>query len=185
MTRIIPALVVTLALAITSTANAQSAVPDKLLFDRIASQVERYTQYTVFDSVTASVDNGHVVLAGWVTMAYKRDDIELRVKRLDGIRSIESHIEVLPSSIEDDRLRFRIARAIYGNSLFWHYASLPNPPIKVIVNEGHVILDGVVGNSVERVLARSLASGFGASTISNRLWIDADVRERLPESGVR
>ncbi len=185
MTRIIPALVVTLALVVTPVAHAQSTVPDRLLFDHIASQVERYTQYTVFDSVTASVDNGHVILAGWVTMAYKRDDIELRIKRLDGIRTIESRIEVLPSSIDDDRLRFRIARAIYGNSMFWHYASLPNPPIKVIVNDGHVILDGVVGSNVERALARSLASGFGASTISNRLWTDTEVRERLPESGVR
>ena len=86
---------------------------------------------------------------------------------------------MLPVSQFDDELRFRIARAIYGNSLFWSYASMANPPIRVVVNRGHVTLEGVVQSNVERMLARSLASGFGAFDVKNELKTDAEVRESL------
>ena len=69
---------------------------------------------------------------------------------------------MLPVSQFDDELRFRIARAIYGNSSFWNYAAMANPPIHIVVNRGHVTLTGVVNSNVERMLARSLAIGFGA-----------------------
>ena len=41
---------------------------DLQVFNDIADQVNRYTQLTIFDSISASVDNGHVALSGWVTM---------------------------------------------------------------------------------------------------------------------
>ena len=55
------------------------------MFNDIADQVNRYTQLTIFDSISASVDNGRVVLTGWVTMPYKRDDLEQRVRKVDGV----------------------------------------------------------------------------------------------------
>ena len=160
-------------------ATAQMTLHDRLVFDKIADQVNRYTQYTVFDSISASVENGRVVLAGWVTMPYKRDDLEQRVRRVDGVVAVENGISVLPVSSFDDELRFRIARAIYGNASFWHYASLINPPIHIVVNRGRVTLEGVVNSNVERMLARSLATGFGAFEVSNRLRTDAEMREGL------
>jgi osmotically-inducible protein OsmY len=176
---VIRALAFAVALALPSAAAAQLPLADRLLFERIGTQVERYTQYTIFDSVTASVDDGRVVLGGWVTMPYKRDDLEQRVRRVDGVISVENGIRVLPVSSFDDELRFRIARAIYGNSSFWQYASMVNPPIKIVVNRGHVSLEGVVVSNVERMLARSLATGFGAFEVTNRLRTDAELRETL------
>ena len=117
---------------------------DRLVFSEIADQVNRYTQFTIFDSISASVDNGRVVLTGWVTMPYKRDDLEQRVRRVDGVTAVENKIGVLPVSQFDDELRFRIARAIYSNSSFWNYAAMANPPIHVVVNRGRVTLEGVV-----------------------------------------
>jgi hyperosmotically inducible protein len=152
---------------------------DRVVFEDIAGQVNRYTQFTIFDSVSASVDEGRVVLTGWVTMPYKRDDIERRVRKVEGVKSVENGIGVLPVSQFDDELRFRIARAIYGNSSFWQYASMVNPPIHIIVNRGRVTLEGVVNSNVERMLARSLATGFGAFEVSNELRTDAEVRETL------
>jgi hyperosmotically inducible protein len=128
------------------------------------------------------VENGQVVLSGWVTMPYKRDDLEQRVRRVDGVESVENGIGVLPVSIFDDQLRFRIARAIYGNSSFWQCASLVNPPIHIVVNRGRVSLEGVVNSNVERMLARSLATGFGAFEVTNLLQTDAEVRESLSAS---
>ena len=40
-------------------------------------------------------------------------------------------------------------------------------------------LDGVVSTNLERMLARSLASGLGAAGIVNQLRIDAEIREAL------
>jgi hyperosmotically inducible protein len=168
-------------LALTSPAFAtqQPERKDLQVFNDIADQVNRYTQLTVFDSISASVDDGRVVLTGWVTMPYKRDDLERRVRKVQSVTSVDNKIGVLPVSQFDDELRFRIARAIYGNSSFWQYASMANPPIRVIVNHGKVTLEGVVQSNVERMLARSLASGFGDFGVKNELKTDAEVREAM------
>ena len=152
---------------------------DLQVFNDIADQIHRYTQLTVFDSIAAEVDNGHVVLTGWVTMPFKKDDIDRRVRKVEGITTIDNRIGVLPVSQFDDDLRFRIARAIYGHALFWNYAAMANPPIRIVVNQGRVALQGVVQSNVERMLARSLASGFGAFEVKNELRTDAEVRETM------
>jgi hyperosmotically inducible periplasmic protein len=171
----------TFALFLTA-AGASAAQPqreDLQIFNDISKQVTRYTQFTIFDSVDASIDDGAVVLSGWVTMPYKKTDLERRVAKVDGVTSVRNDIQVLPVSQFDDELRFRIARAIYGNSSFWNYAAMANPPIHIVVNRGRVTLTGTVNSHVERVLARSLAIGFGEFTVVNELKTDAEVREAL------
>ena len=163
-----------------NTAFAQTVErKDLQVFNDIADQVNRYTQLTIFDSISASVTDGRVVLSGWVTMPFKRDDLEKRVRKVEGIAAVENNIGVLPVSQFDDELRFRIARAIYSHSLFWNYAAMANPPIRVVVNRGRVTLEGVVQSNVERMLARSLASGFGAFDVKNDLKTDAEVRASM------
>ncbi|MFN2447236.1 MAG: BON domain-containing protein [Vicinamibacterales bacterium] len=152
---------------------------DLQMFRDISDQVNGYTQFTIFDSVAASVKDGEVVLSGWVTMPYKKDDIERRVRRVEGVATVQNDIGVLPVSQFDDELRFRIARAIYGNSSFWNYAAMANPPIHIVVNRGRVTLVGTVNSHVERVLARSLATGFGAFDVKNELKTDAEVQAEL------
>ena len=76
--------------------------------------------------VDASVKNGVVTLNGQVTMPFKRDDIEKRVAKIDGVKQVNDKITVLPVSQFDDQLRYRIARAIYSNPNFWNYAIGPN-----------------------------------------------------------
>ncbi len=168
------ALVVTL----TGTSHAQER-KDLQIFNDISTQVNRYTQFTIFDSIDAGIDQGHVVLTGWVTMPYKKTDIERRVAKVDGVLSVKNDIQVVPVSQFDDELRFRIARAIYGNSSFWNYGAMANPPIHIVVVRGHVTLTGVVNSNVERMLARSLATGFGSFGVTSELKTDAEVRESL------
>jgi len=162
-----------------SAARQEPERKDLQVFNDIANQVNRYTQLTIFDSISAEVVDGKVQLTGWVTMPYKRDDIEKRVRKVEGIASVENKIGVLPVSQFDDELRFRIARAIYSHSSFWNYAMMATPPIRVVVNRGHVSLEGVVNSNVERMLARSLASGFGAFEVKNLLKTDAEVRDAM------
>jgi hyperosmotically inducible protein len=176
------ALLVALVLCAAGVASAQER-KDLQIFRDISSSVNRYTQFTIFDSIDASVTEGHVVLDGWVTMPFKKDDIEQRVRKVQGVTGVENKIQVLPVSQFDDELRFRIARAIYGNSAFWNYAAMANPPIHIVVNGGRVTLQGVVQNNVERQLARSLATGFAAFEIKNELKTDEEVQAELEKTG--
>ncbi len=149
---------------------------DAAIFRDVAKQVVSYNRFTVFDGVQASVADGVVTLYGKVTMPYKRDDLARRASTVPGVRQVVNKIGVLPVSPFDDDLRYRIARAIYGNPSFWHYASMANPPIHIVVQNGHVTLTGVVNNDVERMLARSLANGFNAFSVDCQLKTDAEAR---------
>ena len=170
-------LIAAAAVVLTMSAPAFAADPGNLqLFRTVSRQVLSYPQFTVFDNVQAQVNQGMVTLTGKVTMPYKSKDLEKRVARIPGVTQVVNRIEVLPVSQFDDELRFRIARAIYGNSNFWGYGSMVNPPIHIIVDHGHVTLEGVVNSNVERMLARSLATGLGEFSVESELRTDAEVK---------
>ena len=148
----------------------------------VATSVDRYTQFTIFDDINANVKDGVVTLSGKVTMPYKRNDIAKCVAKVDGVRAVRDEIAVLPVSQFDDDLRIRIARAIYGNGNFRPYAFRANPPIHIVVEHGRVTLTGVVGSNVDRMLAQSLATQFGALSVKNALKTDAEVRDANDKS---
>src|SRR5215831_9263919 len=146
------------------------------VFNDVAQSVNRYARFTIFDDVSAGVKDGVVTLTGKVTMPYKKTDIEKRVAKVDGVTQVIDKIEVLPVSQWDDQLRYRIARAIYGNANFSNQAIMVNPPIHIVVENGRVTLTGVVQSEVDRALARSLATQFGALSVTNALKTDAEVQ---------
>src|ERR1700681_2398053 len=119
------------------------------VFDDVAKSVNRYAHFTIFDDLNAKVNDGVVTLTGKVTMPYKRDDIMKRVANVDGVREVRDDIQVLPVSQSDDQLRYRIARAIYGNPNFWNYAIMADPPVHIVVEHGRVTFTGVVQSEVE------------------------------------
>jgi hyperosmotically inducible protein len=168
------------AIALAWVAGASSAWAqdrnDTRIANEIGRQVDIYAQYSIFDHISGVVDDGVVTLIGKVTMPFKKDDIEKRVRKIVGVTEVRNQVEVLPVSSYDEELRRRIARAIYGNSAFWQYGARVNPPIHIIVDRGHVTLVGVVNSKVERMLARSLATGFGELSVTNDLRTDQEMR---------
>jgi hyperosmotically inducible protein len=152
---------------------------DQQVANDIARSVVTYPQFTIFDTVGGEVHEGVVTLTGKVTQPYKKTDIERRVAKIDGVRQITNKIGVLPLSTADDNLRYRISRSIYGNANFWNYATQANPPIHIIVENGHVTLVGVVNNYLDKTLARNLAYQFGAFSVTNNLKTDEEMREEL------
>jgi osmotically-inducible protein OsmY len=176
LTRLVSTVVLVLGLAVSAYAQDRE---DLQVFRDVSKQVLRYSRFTIFDSVHAAVDEGVVTLTGKVTMPFKSTDIARRVSKVEGVREVHNKIEVLPVSIYDDELRYTISRSIYGNSSFWNYAAMANPPIHVIVERGHVTLEGVVNSNVERMLARSLASQHLAFSVTNNLKTDAEMRTEL------
>jgi hyperosmotically inducible periplasmic protein len=166
-------------LTVSAPAWAAAQREDLQIFRDLSRQVLRYPQFTIFDSINAQVEDGVVTLSGRVTMPYKREEIAERIARIGGVREVRNEVTVLPVSQFDDELRFRIARAIYGNSNFWTYGAMANPPIHIIVENGRVTLEGVVNSNVDRMLARSIASSFGAFSVTNNLKTDSEVAKDL------
>ncbi len=163
-------------------APAFAATPDRKdfqIFKDVSRTVESYVWFTLFDDVSAGVDQGVVTLTGKVMMPFKRTDIEKRVTKVAGVTKVVNKIDVLPVSIFDDELRLQIARRIYRNSAFWQYASMVNPPIHIVVENGRVRLTGVVSSNVEKLLARSLASSSNAFSVKSELMTDAEARAAL------
>lgn len=174
--KVVATVIVTLAMSAPAWAQDRE---DLAVFQDVSRQVLRYAQFTIFDSIQAQVDEGVVTLTGKVTMPYKRDDIARRVAKVEGVRQVNNEVTVLPVSMFDDELRLRISRAIYGNSNFWRYGSMVNPPIHIVVENGRVTLEGVVNSNIDRMLARSIASSSNAFSVTNNLKTDAEVEAEL------
>src|SRR5262249_24840171 len=98
---------------------AFAGITDIELGTRVVSAVQHGPTFGIFDDVTSGVVSGNVTITGWVTESAKRDDILRRASQVDGVRSVTSAIGVLPMTPADVGLRERVARAIYGNALFW------------------------------------------------------------------
>ena len=152
-----------------ASAFAETSEHNLQIFKKIQKNVNRYAYFTIFDNVEVAIeDDGVVTLSGSVTMPFKKKEIVKRVARVDGVTHVEDAIDVLPVSRFDNQLRYRVARAIYGQAGFEHYSRL-RPPVHIAVDRGHVTLQGVVNNEVDKALARSLAWQFGAFSVTDEL----------------
>ena len=92
------------------------------------------TIYGIFDYLAGRVDDGVVVLTGYVTHEYKASQIVEFVSRVEGVKEIQNRVEVLPVSAFDDRLCVSLATNIYGNALFWNDAARLVPSVHIIVD---------------------------------------------------
>jgi hyperosmotically inducible periplasmic protein len=154
--------------------TATAAASQHAVLAELRRAVETCPQVGIFDDISVQVEAGTAMLSGRVTSPQKKQEIAARAASVTGITGVRNHIVVLPASSEDDELRYRIARAVYGHPTFWKHASSPNPPIHIIVEHGHVTLTGVVATTAERALARALASGSGERTLTSRLTLRDD-----------
>jgi osmotically-inducible protein OsmY len=147
---------------------------DEAIANRIAQQVRRYVNYTIFDDVNISVDRGVATLSGRVTAEYKARDLARLASRVKGVAEVNNSLSALPVSIYDDRLRQSIARQIYRDPVFSRYAIHVNPPIHIIVERGQVTLTGAVNSTLERQKAEIIVrQTFGVFAVENQLRIDS------------
>ncbi len=176
-------LVAAFAVVALPTAVAAEDKPSLDLVKDVQRAVARYAYFTVFDDVSVSFeDDGVVTLLGNVTLPNKKTDLAKRVAAIDGVREVKNEINVLPVSQFDNELRYRVARAIYGSSAFWHYAARRHPPIHILVDRGHVTLTGVVDTEPDRMLAGVLAAQFGAFSVTNNLQLPGSLADELEQA---
>jgi osmotically-inducible protein OsmY len=110
-------------------------------------------------------------MTGAVSQPDKSTDILERVAKVRGVQGIDNKIDVLPASQSDDRLRLAIVTAIYRDPAFENY-SMVDPPIHVIVNNGHVTLVGYVRSQIEILKAESAARAvFGVLAVEDKVQL--------------
>lgn len=129
--------------------------------------------YGVFDDLGFNVNGGTVTLTGQVTRPTLKDDAGNAVKKLAGVTNVVNNIEVLPLSPTDDGTRLAVYRAIYGDpSLSSRYAYAAAPQIHIIVKNGHVRLEGVVSNTMDKQVAGARANTVpGIFSVDNALQV--------------
>jgi hyperosmotically inducible protein len=130
--------------------------------------------YSVFDNLGYEArPDGTVVLAGQVVNPTLKNDAEARVRKIEGVERVDNKIEVLPTSINDDRLRHQLYRAIYGHEALSRYSWEAVPPIHIIVKNGQVALEGVVANEMDKNLAGIQANSVsGVFKVTNNLKVE-------------
>jgi hyperosmotically inducible protein len=94
------------------------------------------------------------------------------VKHIEGVDHVTNKIDVLPPSPMDDQLRLALYRAIYGFPALEKYALGVQKPIRIIVRNGQVTLEGVVDNDSDKNLAGMRANGVpGVFSVTNNLRV--------------
>ena len=166
----------TLTLFTTLTVFAQERAVSPRATERIEKEVRHeflmLPYVNVFDNLAYKVEGYNVTLLGQVTRPSIKSDAEKAVKSIEGVERVDNQIEVLPPSPNDDRLRIRLFRAIYGYEPLEKYNMGVNKPIRIIVKNGHVTLEGVVDSEADKNLAGIRANGVpDVFSVTNNLRV--------------
>lgn len=147
-----------------------------LMVDEVRHQLVMIASYDVFDWLGGEVTpDGNVTLHGQVVKLITSSDAAIRVRKIDGVKSVANEIETLPPSPSDDRLRVAVFRAIYNfNSPLFNYAIRSVPPIHIIIKNGRATLKGVVARDMDSQLAYTAASSVpGLFEVTNELRVES------------
>lgn len=160
-------------LALTMLAPAQDSAKSQ---DRIVREVRHellmLPYFGVFDYIAFKVDGGTVTLLGQVVRPTLKSDSENAVKRIEGVEKVDNQIEVLPPSSMDDKLRIALFRAIYQYPSLQKYELGVQKPIRIIVKNGRVTLEGIVDSDADKNLANIRANSVpGIFAVTNNLQV--------------
>jgi len=156
--------------------SAPSVMPqsDEGIAKEVRHEILMYPHYTIFDNVAFRVNQGSVELLGAVTQPYKKSDLSKSIERLPGVTGVKNDLEVLPLSDMDNRLRTQIARAIYHDPSLSTLGFQALPPVHIIVDNGHVTLEGVVNTELQKQVAgmRASSTGLNFGPVVNNLRVE-------------
>jgi hyperosmotically inducible periplasmic protein len=166
-----------LALAIlgfTQDRDQPSAKSQERITKEVRHQLLMLPYFGVFDNIAFKVDGYTVTLLGQVARPSLKSDAENVVKHVEGVEKVDNQIEVLPTSPMDDGLRRRLYRAIYRYPALQKYALGVQKPIRIIVKNGNVTLEGVVDNEGDKNFAGMRANGVpGIFSVTNNLRVES------------
>jgi len=153
----------------------QTPVPAKAeerLQREVRHQLLLLPRLSVFDNLAYKVDGYTVTLIGQVTDPVEKSDAENAVKHVEGVEKVDNQIEVLPLSPMDNDIRRQLFVAIYGYPSLQKYAMPVIKPIRIIVKNGHVTLEGVVDSEADKNTADIRAKGVpGVFSVTDNLQV--------------
>ena len=160
--------------------STRSAALSQKGVDRVTKEVRHelvmLPYYGVFDNLLYKVSpDGTVTLLGEVSRPTLRSDAERVVREIEGVVRVDNQIKVLPVSPNDDRIRRATYRKIFGHDVLWQYQFRAVPPIHILVENGHVTLEGVVARPMEKQVAGMQANSVsGVFSVENNLRVEND-----------
>lgn len=158
--------------------HTDAFVPGSADENRIAKEVRHQLvmlpYYSIFDDLAFKLDGGTVTLLGSVVWPALKSDAQNVTKRVEGVTNVVNQIKVLPPSSMDDQIRRAEYRAIYGDpSIGTRYGYRALPSIHIIVENGHVTLEGVVANQFDKTLINTRANGVpNVFSVTNNLVVE-------------
>ena len=151
--------------------NALDAQLEQKLAQKLRYVREGYD--ITFDYFALNVKDGVVTVEGQDRTGVGRDEALADIQNMPGVKDVIANISVEPVSPMDDGLRVRAARIIYGDSVLSKYAIDPARPIRIIVDNGHVVLYGSVDSAMDKNVAGIRANQlFGAFSVENKLVVE-------------
>jgi hyperosmotically inducible periplasmic protein len=159
-----------------SGASAAASTNTKVLTlsDRVHHELVMLPWYGVFDNLTYQVNGSEVILSGEVTSQHgvTKDDAARFVKSIPGVTNVVNNIEVLPPSQFDDQIRRAEFRTVFSHADLGRYTMGAIPQVHIIVKNGHVSLEGVVMNQMDKNIAGIVANSVpGVFSVENNLRI--------------
>lgn len=160
------------AMAYSETAPVSGVAPAHIAKE-VRHEILMLPYFDVFDNIDFRVEGQTVTLMGHVTRPALSSDAESVVKGIEGVESVNNRIEVLPLSPNDDRLRLALYRAIYGFSALQRYAMPVIKPIRIIVKNGDLTLEGIVNSEADKNMVKLRANGVhGVFSVTNNLRVE-------------
>ena len=145
----------------------QQKLTKKLAYDRVGYYDN------AFNYIAVSVNGGVVTLSGDAVWDAPDESALGIVAQTPGVKDVVDDVKILPVSNFDNSIRLRTARAIYHDSVLGRYASDPVDPIRIVVDNGHVTLYGIVESTMDKNIAGMRASSVpGAFSVENKLVVD-------------
>jgi hyperosmotically inducible periplasmic protein len=153
---------------------AGASVPDAVLEQKLGAKLayDRVGYGNVFNAISLRVANGVATLGGYALDPVSKDSALGLAATTPGVKNVVDQIQVDPVSSMDNRIRFAVARAVYGYPSLNRYAIDPAAPIRIAVQNGNVELFGMVDNAADRNVAFLRANGVpGVFTVKNYLEV--------------
>jgi hyperosmotically inducible protein len=149
-----------------------SAKNARTLEQKIFKELIKLPYYGVFDHIAYEVKGDTVILQGKVNNARNKRDAESEVRDIEGVRNVVNNIEILPPSSFDNSIRYRTLRTFANTGGLYRYLWEPNPSVRIIVDRGHITLEGYVANRGDYNLMNILANGVsGVFSVQNNLKV--------------
>ncbi|MFZ0819554.1 MAG: BON domain-containing protein [Candidatus Acidiferrales bacterium] len=140
------------------------------LDSQVRHEIATLPYYGVFDYLEFQVTGTEVRLTGAVVNPVTKSDAAGAVKHIAGVTRVVNDVTVLPLSNFDDRTRRAEYRSIFSAGPLTRYSMGVNPAIHIIVDNGHVTLEGVVRSEADRDLAAIRANSVpGVFSVTNNL----------------